>query len=176
MSDSRFTADLVFTGHSPVTSEERALLRRVNRKSVTQKEGPTETDDTLLPLGDLERPRDLQDVQDVYPNARACPFPYSDERPNAAEIYSSEVSQKEVKLSRLWATQYVVDKDKVKKILHDLQDGKYDDNPNHADKIAVVHDQKTGRYLIMNGHHHATALLLHGKKDAHVVVHIEVKR
>ena len=134
------------------------------------------TDDDLVTFGNLERPRDLQKVEEVYPDARACPFPYSDERPNTSEIYTSKAEKKTVRLSQLWATQYVVDKEKVKKILHDLRDGNYDRNPDHTDKIAVVHDQKTGRYLIINGHHHATALLLNGEKDAFVVVHINVKR
>ena len=134
------------------------------------------TDDNLVPFGNIERPRDLQKVADIYPNVRACPFPYSDERPNASEVYTSKAEKRTVRLSQLWATQYVVDKEKVKKILHELRDDNYDRNPDHTDKIAVVHDQKTGRYLIMNGHHHATALLLNGEKDAFVVVHINVKR
>jgi hypothetical protein len=136
----------------------------------------TQKREGLQPLNDLDRPRDLQDMDDVYPDCRACPFPYSEERPNAEEIFSARVTRQKVSLKDLWATQYAVDKEKVKKILDDLKDGKYKDNPEHADKIAVVHDSKTGRYLLINGHHHAVALLLNGEKDALVVVHVEVKR
>ena len=130
----------------------------------------------LQSLKKLDRPRDLQDMDDVYPDCRACPFPYSDERPSAKEIYTAKVTRKEILLSKLWATQYAVDKEKVKKILDDLKSGKYEDNPEHADKIAVVHDSKTGRYLIQNGHHHCVALAIHGEKEAYVVIHIDVKR
>ena len=129
-------------------------------------------------LGGFDEPlkirhvRDLPFVEDVYSNARACPFPYSKDRPLPGDILKGKVSNQEVRLDSLWATQYAVGKKRVKLILKDIEDGKYEGDLAHVDHITVIHHN--GRHLIQDGHHHATALWLHGEKEAYAVHVLEM--
>ena len=130
--------------------------------------------DKLQPLKDLDRPRDLQHVEDVYPDARACPFPYLDDRPDPGKIIEGKVTHQEVDLKTLYAGQMAVSKKQVKHILKKIERGEYGTDEKYADKIIVVHH--AGKHFIWAGHHHATALLLSGAKEAPVVHHIELEK
>ena len=134
----------------------------------------TQKRDDLQPLKDLDRPRDLQHVEDVYPDARACPFPYLDDRPDPGKIIEGKVTHQEVDLKTLYAGQMAVSKKQVKHILKKIERGEYGTDEKYADKIIVVHH--AGKHFIWAGHHHATALLLSGAKEAPVVHHIELEK
>ena len=124
--------------------------------------------------GDYNRLRDLQHVEDVFPSARACPFPYLKDRPSPGRILEGKVTHKEIDIRSLYAGQLAVSKERVREILQEIKDGKYSGHEKHADKIVVVeHEEKN---FIWSGHHHATALLLSGAKSVAVVHHIELKK
>lgn len=125
-------------------------------------------------LGNHKRVRDLQHVEDVFPNARACPFPYLKDRPSPGKIIEGKVTRKEIDIKTLYAGQFAVSKKRVREILQEIKDGKYSGHEQYADKIVVVEHEK--KNFIWSGHHHATALLLSGAKRVAVVHHIELKK
>jgi hypothetical protein len=125
-------------------------------------------------LGNHNRLRDLQHVEDVFPSARACPFPYLKDRPSPGRILEGKVTRKEIDIKSLYAGQLAVSKKKVREIMQEIKDGKYSGHENHSDKIVVVEHE--GKNFIWSGHHHATALLLSGVKRVAVVHHIELEK
>ena len=128
--------------------------------------------DDLQPLKDLDRPRDLQHVEDVMPDARMCPFPYLDDRPSPGQIIEGKVTIERIPFKNLYAGQIAVSKKQVKHIMKKIEDGEYDGKT--PDKVIVVHHKD--KHFIWSGHHHCAALLLSGYDSVEAVHHIELGR